>query len=483
MIIRDLKKASGREFDLVVIGGGIYGVSVLREAARCGLSACLCEAADFGGETSWNSLRIVHGGLRYLQTLDLRRFFQSVAARRRIALQFPTLVRPLRCLMPLYGQGLKRASVMRMALRANDLLSAHCNDGLQHEIWLPPGELLDAAATRREFPLVRTEGLEGAACWSDYFMISSERILIELLHDACRYGALALNYAPVLDVVSDGAAVRGVRVQDAPTGGHFTIAGRAVVNCAGPRVRELARGQGGEAERLFRPSLAFNLLLDIYLPGDCAMAVAAPQPGAPVRFLVPQSGSVLAGTEHLSRPVETTEAQPTEVEINDFLASLNQAIPGLGARPSHVRRIFSGLLPASKPGGVDLQKRETLEDHGRNGGLSGFYSVSGVKFTTASEVAARVLSLINPDLHAVDLVAELPVSPATAALTDSRCLETRDMSAVNETLLRVVREEAVLYREDLVLRRTSWGATALELAGLLDSVAQRIALPAANGIR
>ena len=85
MIVRDPRRAADEEFDLVVVGGGIYGASLLREAARRGVSACLCEAQDFGGVTSQNSLRILHGGLRYLQTLDLRRFFQSVAARRSAA--------------------------------------------------------------------------------------------------------------------------------------------------------------------------------------------------------------------------------------------------------------------------------------------------------------------------------------------------------------------------------------------------------------
>src|SRR5688500_16787116 len=108
VIVRDVAATSRREFDLVIIGGGIHGVALLHEAARRGVAACLCEARDFGGATSWNSLRILHGGLRYLQTLDLVRFFDSVAARRRLALMFPRLVRPLTCLMPLYGNSLRR---------------------------------------------------------------------------------------------------------------------------------------------------------------------------------------------------------------------------------------------------------------------------------------------------------------------------------------------------------------------------------------
>jgi glycerol-3-phosphate dehydrogenase len=360
MILRDLQAASRREFDLIVVGGGIYGVSLLREAALRGLSACLCEAADFGGATSWNSLRIVHGGLRYLQTLDLRRFFQSVAARRQFARQYPSLVQPLPCLMPLYGQGMKRASVMRMALLMNDVLSSHRNGGLRPEAWLPAGRVVDAAQTAAFFPGVRRDGLEGAATWSDYFIVSSERILMEQLRDACRRGATALSYAPVQQVVVDGGTVRGVVVQDGIAGDEMHLAAARVVNCAGPRVRELAARAGADDEALFRPSLAFNLLLDVALPRGHALAVAAPQPGAPMLFLVPQQGSVLAGTLHLPRPAGTIEAVPTEQEIVRYLELLNAAIPGLDAGLANVRRIFAGLLPANRTGSIELTKREVV---------------------------------------------------------------------------------------------------------------------------
>jgi glycerol-3-phosphate dehydrogenase len=476
LIVRDLKAAARREFDLVVIGGGIYGVSLLQEAARRGLSACLCEAADFGGGTSWNSLRIVHGGLRYLQTMDLLRFFQSVAARRRVARQFPALVRPLECLMPLYGKGLKRASLARMALLVNDVLSAGRNRDLIEPVRLPPSQVLDAEATRRQFPPVRTEGLEGAARWSDYLMVSSERIVLELLRDACRNGAVALNYAPALELVSDGKVARGVRIRDALSGEHQTIAARAVVNCSGPQVRRFARGRGGDAERLFQPSLAFNLMLDVSLPGTTALAVASPQPDAPILFLVPQRQTLLAGTMHLPRPPDTTEAVPTEAELEHFLILLNEAIPGLNVGRSNVRRVFAGLLPATVAGSAHLVKREILEDHGKAGGLEHFYSVSGVKFTTAAEVARRTLTMIGTTSRSADTQLELPLAEATPMLIDASRLS-RDDASVGPALQRVVEEEAVQSLDDLILRRANWATTETDLEWVRERVLQLVKFP------
>ena len=479
MITRDIAAAARREFDLVIIGGGIYGVSLLREAARRGLSACLCEAGDFGGGTSWNSLRIVHGGLRYLQTMDLRRFFQSVVARRRWALQFPTLVRPLDCLMPLYGQGLKRVSVMRIALLMNDILSSHRNHGVAAAVRLPGGGVLDAAATRNRFPQVREAGLEGAARWSDFFMISSERILMELLRDACRVGAMAINYAPVQEILTGGNAARGIRVRDRISGLEHSIVARAVVNCAGPQVRRFARRTGRDGERIFRPSLAFNMLLDLALPIEGALAVAPPRPGAAVLFVVPQHGTLLVGTRHLPRPVETTEAVVTEAEILEVLVELNQAIPGLNASLANVRRVFAGLLPATVAGGSTLVKREVLLDHGKAGGVKRLYSVSGVKFTTAQDVGHQMLAMIGMGGVGADDVSQLPLSLATELLISARKFLEADPKIAQSALQRVIEEEAVHCQEDLTLRRTNWATTEADLGLVRSRIAQLTNLPAA----
>jgi len=457
MIVRDPRRAADEEFDLVVVGGGIYGASLLREAARRGLSACLCEAQDFGGVTSQNSLRILHGGLRYLQTLDLRRFFQSVAARRSAALRFPRLVRRLPCLMPLYGPGLKRPAVMRAALAMNDLLSFRRNAGVASDLKLDRGETLSAREMSEAFPQVRTEGLLGGARWTDYFMVSSERVLVEQLRDACRRGAMALNYTRVDSLVVDAGTVRGVRVSDAATGSQYTVRARRVVNCAGPFVRSFTRGERGDSESLFHPSLAFNVLLEATLPTSAAVAVTAPEPGATTLFLVPQKRTVLAGTMHLPRPAGTVDAVPTRAELEDYLRQLRAAIPGFDVRLEHVRRVFSGLLPARAADSTELVKREAIVDHGAAGGPRGFYSVSGVKYTTSGNVAAQVMAALG--WHAEIDESELPTAAATALLTDAGRLWSDDEGSVREALRAVESEECVQSLDDLIFRRSNWATT------------------------
>jgi glycerol-3-phosphate dehydrogenase len=222
-------------------------------------------------------------------------------------------------------------------------------------------------------------------------------------------------------------------------------------------VRELAQGHGGDAERLFRPSLAFNLLLDIDLSVDCALAVAAPQPGAPIMFLVPQSGALLAGTMHLPRPAGTTQAKPTEAEIAACLAHLNQAIPGLGARTGNVRRVLAGLLPATRFGSAKLARREVICDHGAEGGLAGLYTVSGTKFTTANEVAKRVIATMGGTADQQPPTGRLPLSIDTPVMTNASSLSRLDSASLRDAVRRVIAGESVQCLDDLVLRRANWG--------------------------
>jgi glycerol-3-phosphate dehydrogenase len=463
VIRRDLANARTRTFDLVVIGGGIYGAALLQQASRHGLTTCLCEAVDFGGGTSWNSLRILHGGLRYLQTLDLRRFFQSVSARRWMAHAFPGLVRPLRCVMPLYGDGLKRRSIMRLALLVNDALSRGRNRGLSDAVQLSGSDVLDAATTRRDYPHLRADRLEGAGIWQDYLMLSSERILIELLRDACTQGAVALNYARVADILVEAGRVHGVAVEDELSSERLTVRARAVVNCTGPWVSALAQRRGAVPEELFRPSLAFNLLLDARLPGEAALAVSAPQPKAQVLFLIPQKHGVLAGTMHLPCPAEATGGQPTSEELDQCLAQLRAAVPDFDVNRASVRRVFAGLLPARAVGTAELAKREVLLDHGQSGGPKGFYSVSGVKYTTAHDVGAQALRLMGVKVTGSDDGAELQTSSVTPLLTDAERLWSDDTSTVRDALVKTADEEAVQSLDDLILRRTNWATTEVDL--------------------
>ena len=388
LIERDLERAEAGAFDLVIIGGGIQGATLALEAARRSLVTLLIERGEFGGETTANSLRIVHGGLRYLRSLDLPRFRESVAERRWFLRGFPDLVKPLPCLMPLYdppqGGRLRRPAVLRLALRMNDLLA--------REGALPPGRILSAPEVADLFPGVDRRGLRGGALWHDAVVPEPHRLLAEILSRACRCGAGALDRTEATDLLQEDGKVAGVRAVDRKTGRSLEIRARAVVNCAGPWSREVARRFDRDIPPLFRPVLAFNLLLDRQPPSRTALAVAAPGPGAQTWFLVPMEDRLLAGTAYVPAAAENG---PGEEEIAGFLAALNAAVPGLALTRGEVLRTLWGRLPAVAEGSTVPANRPVIHDHGRHGGPEGLVSVSGVKLTTARAVSERALGILS----------------------------------------------------------------------------------------
>jgi glycerol-3-phosphate dehydrogenase len=398
--VRDLDAAAERRYDLLVIGGGIYGVMVLHEASRRGLSCLVLERGEFGAATSRNNFRILHGGLRYLQKLDLPRFRQSVQERRWFQQHFPQLTRPLPCLMPLYGRGLKRRSVLRLALRCNDLLSADRNRGLVAAQQLPAGTILEPAATLRRFPYLPRSGLDGAALWYDVLMPRPRQLLLQALRQACGAGRVqAFDHCAVTGLQQRAGRVLGVVAEDRVSGRSRAFWAGAVVNAAGPWSEQMANRFGAGGDGLYPPTLAWNLRFSRPAPFEGAVALMAPDGRA--LFLLACEGRLLAGTGHAPWFGGTENVQPDPARIDAFVAALNAAAPCLELDSGEVDRIYAGLLPGRSATDARLRDRPMIVDHGRRGGPCGLWSVTGVKFTTARRVAEALLRRIYPSARAV----------------------------------------------------------------------------------
>jgi glycerol-3-phosphate dehydrogenase len=359
--------------------------------------------------------------------------------------------------MPLYGHGLKRPSVLRLALAANDLLAVHRNRGLEPRVRLPRSRILSARETLRLFPQVRQRGLAGGALWYDAVMLSSERVLMDLLGWACRCGARALNYTEVERIVIEDGRGAGVEARDRVTGRLHRFQASRVVNAAGPHARLLARRSDRDLPTLFRPTLAFNLLIDRSPVAEVAVAVAPPRAAAQIYFILPWKGRLLAGTCHAGLPEGTLEPKVSENQVGHFLDSLNAAVPGLNLTPQDVIHIYAGLLPGRRPGTAELATQPVVHDHGAHGGPEGLYSISGVKFTTSRRVAEDTLRTIfgrelRPPLNATGRPQPVVDLSDQTVLSTTTPLE-GPPDRVAAMIRHIVREEAVLHTEDLLLRR------------------------------
>jgi len=440
---RDLARAENARFDVIVVGGGIHGACLLYEASRRGLSGLLVEQGDFGGATSWNSMRILHGGFRYLQSLDLPRYIESVRARRWFLRMFPGMVEPLSCVMPLYGEGLKRPMAFRAGVMMNRMLIGF--EGRQPgELKLHAGAVLSPSDVVQDWQQVQTTGLRGGGMWADARMLCPERYLVHLLRIAAGRGSMALNYVRAESLVTESNSVRGIEAVDTETTRSLRFSGDLVINAAGPQCRLLSEKFAALRPELFMPVRAFNLVLNRAPVSESAMAISTRRAGAQTYFMVPWGDRLVVGTPQIACEAGDLDPRPTKVNVEAFLAELNEAALGLEASLGDVHSVWSGLVPAEFAGATATSDRARIVEHGRDGGPEGLISVSGVKYTTAPMLARKVIERIpGPPM------APFPDMPNWSG--------DHDIPGYGGNLARlgaIARDESVVHADDLVFRRT-----------------------------
>lgn len=372
--------------DMVIVGGGIQGIMLAREASRSGRKVILLERGHLGAGTTANWFGILHGGLRYLQTFDVRRVRESAREQQWFLENYPEHVAPQAFLMPLYGRGLKRPSVFGAALHLNDLIGATARRQVGTTQALPQGKVLSREETVSHFPQVNQNGLRGGAIWYEAVAQDAPGLIEAIATDARSSGALLAEHSDVLELLLSGNAIKGVTGRCSKTGSEFSVSAPIVVLAAGPGNSILTSKL--QAPRPSCHALAFNVLLDRPPIAQCGLAVSPPDKTGPMVFLYPSRGRTFAGTSYI--PEHGSREVPTQ-EIASFLNVLNASVPKLEAKPEQILQVTAGLLPVHKPGGTALLNHDKIHHHATAGGPEGLVSITSVKFTTARTVALKVL--------------------------------------------------------------------------------------------
>jgi glycerol-3-phosphate dehydrogenase len=229
---RNLVQLAGKKHDILIIGGGIYGACVAWDAALRGLSVALVDKGDFGCATSANSLKIIHGGLRYLQDANLK-LVRRMVSERTIWMQIaPHLVHPMPCLMPTYKKLTRNNIALFTALKISDLIGYDRNRIVDPQKHLPNGHTISRTDCLRLIPEAAANGITGGAIWYDAQMYNSERLLISIILSAAKAGAEVANYVEVTSFLRDDMGVKGVKAKDVLTGQELEIQANLVVNSA-----------------------------------------------------------------------------------------------------------------------------------------------------------------------------------------------------------------------------------------------------------
>ena len=466
---RDVRALTGNHFDLLIVGAGIYGAWAAWDATLRGLSVALVDQGDFGAATSANSLKIMHGGLRYLQQADFARMRESIRERAALARVAPHLLRPLPVLVPTQRNPLRNRNAFRLAFRLTELVGFDQNRGVPAELAIPRGRTVNADEYARLSLASATDDVGGGALWQDYQLEDSARLPLSLVSGASAAGACVANYVRVDHLLVHNGAVCGARARDMMSGKELEIRANTVLNCAGPWTAAVA----GSAERMPRQSasprfaLALNLVTR-HRPLSTAIAVQAKNTAArdPVcgggrfLFITPWRDSTLLGTAYHICGEGATEAEVHEEHVVAFVHECNQACPELELTPDDVTLVHRGLLPLKggrEPGRpTALASRARVIDHEQQNGIAGLISVEGTKYTTARGVAERAIDLVfhkwgrkAPPCRTADTPVDR--QPLTVPAENG-------VSLLHRQAVHAIRTEMAVKLTDVVFRRTALGS-------------------------
>jgi glycerol-3-phosphate dehydrogenase len=375
-------------FDVLVVGGGITGAGVARDAAMRGLRTALVEKDDFASGTSSRSSRLVHGGVRYLEHGDLRLVFEASHERRLLRRLAPHLVRPLAFTWPVYAGARIARWKLAAGLTLYDLLASFRN--------VARHELLGAGGVLRREPRLLRDGLRGGARYWDA-LTDDARLTLATVRSAAAAGATVVNHARVTALVHSGARVAGARVIDQLDGAAFGIAARAVVNATGPWSDETERLAGG-AESAVHGSKGVHVIVPRERIGNqAALTLLTPQDGR-VFFVLPAGDFAIVGTTDSYEPVSPDEVRASADDVAYLLEAANHFFPDAKLAREDVIAAWAGLRPlvaseqaGDDPGGVSREHAVTER-------IPGLVRITGGKLTTYRVMASDTVNAVQASL-------------------------------------------------------------------------------------
>ncbi|HVP27691.1 MAG TPA: glycerol-3-phosphate dehydrogenase/oxidase [Myxococcota bacterium] len=385
-----LRRAERDGVDLLVIGGGITGAGVLRDAASRGLRALLVERDDFASGTSSRSSKMVHGGLRYIGEGHLGVTRESCRERDRLVAQSPNLVESVPFLFPAFDGGRHPLWQIHAALFVYRALASFRPSARFR--MLRPDEV------PRWSRDLRSEGLHGAGLYHDA-QVDDARLVLETLRSARALGAEAVSHAEVVELERDvGGRLAAARVHDRLERRTMAIRAHAFVNAAGPAV-ERVRGLDRPVTRPeLRPAKGVHLVIPrsrVHL--EAAITFPA-RDGRPL-FLAPwQDVAILGTTDTFTDEID--EPGVTIEEVHYLLAAANEAFPRVGLTTNDLRSVYAGVRPLVASPGSDTPATSVSREHRIYRDPSGLVSAAGGKLTTHRSTGEEIVDLVLGQLPA-----------------------------------------------------------------------------------
>ncbi|MGE9745185.1 glycerol-3-phosphate dehydrogenase/oxidase [Bdellovibrio bacteriovorus] len=370
--IQNINKMKSQDFDLVIIGGGINGAGVARDASARGMRVALIEARDFASGTSSKSSKLIHGGIRYLENMEFKLVFEALNERGRLFEMAPHLVHPLRFMIPLYQESRVGMGKMGLGMWLYDALSLFQAPEIH--------ERLDAQASMERMPAIRPNNLLGSYIYSDAYM-DDDRLVHETMRSANENGALCVNYVKATGVTfgPDGK-IQAVKCEDQHSKEKFTIKARHVISSVGPWTDELGENIFKDWKKILRPTKGIHLTLPKHrLPLTSAVVMGAEKSDRIV-FGIPRHEMIIIGTTDTDFKESPENVTTTPEDVKYLLSITDHYFPGANLTAHDIIASYAGVRPLVADGSSSEGK--TSREHTILSDDRGITFVAGGKYTT-----------------------------------------------------------------------------------------------------
>lgn len=380
-MIRDLDRLKRTTYDLLVIGGGINGAAIAHLAAQRGLKVALLEKGDFASGTSSRSTKLIHGGIRYLENLEVDLVYESLRERHIQLMVAPHLVKPLPFVIPVY-QGDKRPLwMMQLGVFLYDLLAGKYR--------VKPRKNLSREEVIKLEPGIEQKGLKGGVLYYDAQM-DDARLCLENVLMAAQYGAQVANYVKAVSFLKENGRVVGVKARDMLSDKRFEVRASRVICAAGPWTNELLRLDIPEAKKKVRTTKGIHIVYQGEISKHAILIGS--QSDRRIFFIIPWMGNSLIGTTDTDYVAKPDEVKVEPEDIDYLMRESKRVFPALDFSPSKILTTFAGLRPLVRKGG---SASKVSRKHLFYSSKSGVIFVVGGKYTTYRKVAEDCMNRIH----------------------------------------------------------------------------------------
>jgi len=379
---------SNRSFDAIIVGAGINGAGIARDAAMRGLKVLLLDKGDLAGGTSSWSTRLIHGGLRYLEYGEVGLVRESLRERETLLRIAPHLVQPLPLIVPIYQHGARSKTIIRAGMVAYDVLSFDKS--------LPRHRILSRAETLARVPELNGEGLKGAAVYHDAQVEFAERLVVENALSAREHGATVLTYARVDELLLEKNRVAGVKFTDVLRGESHRARAPVTINVAGPWVDEVLRNLAPSIRRMIGGTKGSHIVVDRFDGAPRAALYVEARADRRPFFIIPWNDKLLIGTTDLPYEGDLDVVQASTEEIDYLIRETNHVIPAARLTRDSILFTYSGVRPlpfiAEERDARGITRRHFIHDHAPE--VEGLLSIIGGKLTTYRELAEQIVDAL-----------------------------------------------------------------------------------------